>query len=96
MSFYYNTDQIGLFYQQFSNSLYLKKSQKIAYKGSNKIGGKPRVVVMVCTAANFTRLTISLIVKFFLSFSLIPNINPTPLPYHHQNIYWFEKLIIIW
>ena len=43
----YKSDQTGLFYQLFSNTFYVKKFQKKTYKGSNKVGDKNWVNVMV-------------------------------------------------
>jgi DDE superfamily endonuclease/Tc5 transposase DNA-binding domain len=93
----YNADQTGLFYQKLPNKIYVDKDNKKSYAGAKQMKDKTRVTLMVCTAANGSKVPLAVVgaAKKPLCFNLLENGKP-PLAYTSQEKAWFNKRVTLW
>lgn len=93
----YNADQTGLFYQKMPNRLYVEASKKKSYAGTKQMKDKTRVTLMVCTAADGTKVPLAMIGKSKtpVCFTLCENGKP-PMAYMNQQNAWFDQNITLW
>jgi Tc5 transposase DNA-binding domain/DDE superfamily endonuclease len=89
----YNADQTGLFYQKLPNRIYVEKSQKTGFAGAKQMKDKTRITLMVCTAADGSKVPLSIVGKPMKPqcFRLCENETP-PMAYTHQASAWFDKM----
>ena len=59
----YNADQTGLFYQKMPTRIYVSEENKKSYAGTKQMKDKTRVTLMVCTAADGTKVPLAMIGK---------------------------------
>jgi DDE superfamily endonuclease len=93
----YNADQTGLFFQKLPNRIYVNKSIKDDYAGAKQMKDKNRITLMVCTAADGTKVPLSIIgkAKKPVCFRLCENQQP-PMAYRNQVKAWFDKRVTLW
>jgi hypothetical protein len=93
----YNADQTGFFYQKLPNRLYVDKANKRDYAGAKQMKDKNRITVMVCTAANGSKVPLFVVGKYKnpTCFRLCENDKP-PMAYLHQKNAWFDKRVTLW
>jgi DDE superfamily endonuclease/Tc5 transposase DNA-binding domain len=93
----YNADQTGLFYQKLPNRIYVDKTQKKSYAGAKQMKDKTRITLMVCTAADGSKVPLSIVGKPAkpVCFRLCENDKP-PLAYTSQANAWFDKDVTLW
>jgi DDE superfamily endonuclease/Tc5 transposase DNA-binding domain len=93
----YNADQTGLFYQKLPNKIYVDKSSKKKYAGAKQMKDKNRITVMICTAADGSKVPLSIVGKSKnpVCFRICESSNP-PLPYVDQANAWFDQRVTIW
>ena len=90
----YNADQTGLYYQKLPNRMYVSKENRKKIKGAKQMKSKTRVTVMVCTAADGTKVPLSLV-----GYSKTPvcfKLTQPPLAYTHQANAWFDQRVTLW
>jgi DDE superfamily endonuclease/Tc5 transposase DNA-binding domain len=93
----YNADQTGLFYQKLPNRIYVDKSKKTGYAGAKQMKDKTRITLMVCTAADGSKVPLSIVgkPKKPQCFRLCENETP-PMAYMNQISAWFDKHVTLW
>ena len=94
----YNADQTGLFFQKLPNSLYVHKDNKKKYTGTKKMKDKARITLMVCTAADGSKLPLALVgkPKKPRCFNLLSNPSSPPIAYTSQRNAWFDRKVTTW
>lgn len=95
----YNADQTGLFYNKMPNRIYVTKADRKNFAGVKQMKAKDRLTVMVCTAADGSKVPLSIIgkpkVPECFRYSLDDPSKP-PLAYKDQANAWFDRDITIW
>ena len=93
----YNADQTGLFHNKMPNRLYVNESEQKTTKGVKQMKSKDRVTLMICTAADGTKVPLSIIGKANKPecFRLCEN-DKVPLAYKGQRNAWFDKEVTMW
>lgn len=92
----YNGDQTGLYYQKLPNWMYVDKDAKKTYAGVKQMKDKTRITLMVRTAADGSKVPLSIVNKpKNMCFRMQRGSKP-PLPYMNQNNAWFNRDITIW
>ena len=93
----YNADQTGLFYQKLPNRIYVEKARAKDFKGTKQMKDKSRITLMVGTAADGSKIPMSIVgkPKKPTCFSLCENEKP-PLAYTNQKCAWFDADITMW
>jgi DDE superfamily endonuclease/Tc5 transposase DNA-binding domain len=93
----YNADQTGLFYQKLPNRIYIDKANKKDYAGAKQMKDKTRITLMVCTAADGSKVPLSVVgrSKNPVCFRACEN-NKPPLPYTDQVNAWFDQNVTLW
>ena len=59
----YNGDQTGLYYQKLPNRMYVDKDTKHTHAGVKQMKDKTRVTLMVCTAADGSKVPLAVVGK---------------------------------
>jgi DDE superfamily endonuclease len=90
----YNPDEFGLFYQKLPNRMYVDSRQRKTVAGCKQMKDKSRITVMLCTAADESKVPLAVVgkAKKPSCFSL----GDPPLPYHHQANAWFDRDVKLW
>lgn len=93
----YNADQTGLFYQKLPNRIYVEKARVKDFKGTKQMKDKNRITLMVGTAADGSKIPMSIVgkPKNPACFSMCENGKP-PLAYTNQKCGWFDADITMW
>ena len=93
----YNGDQTGLYYQKLPNRMYVDKDTKSTYAGVKQMKDKTRITLMVCTAADGSKVPLSVVGKPKKPecFRLLRG-GKTPVPYTNQSNAWFNQEVTIW
>ena len=78
----YNGDQTGLYYQKLPNRIYMDKDTKHTHAGVKQMKDKTRVTLMLCTAADGSKVPLAVVGKSKkpMCFREVRNGMP-PIPY---------------
>jgi hypothetical protein len=95
----YNGDQSGLYYNKLPNRIYVTKAERSSYAGVKQMKSKDRVTIMVCIAADGSKIPLSIIGKSKTPECFrheLDNPSEPPMAYKDQSNAWFDREITIW
>jgi hypothetical protein len=94
----YNADQTGLFYQKLPNHIYVDKQKKRDYFGAKEMKDKNRLTVMIASAADGSKVPLSIVgkPKNPKCFELCENPKKPPIAYFNQDNAYFTREVTAW
>ena len=90
----YNADQTGLFYNKLPNKVFVSMENAKDFRGCKAMRSKDRVTIMLCTAADGSKVPLSIVGK-----SKNPHcfrLGSPPIKYTQQNKSWFTSKVMVW
>lgn len=90
----YNADQTGVYYQKFPNRLYVEYAKKKDYAGVKQMKDKNRETLMVCTAADGTKVPFMIVEKAKRPACF--GYEEPPMHYTNHVNAWFDIMITEW
>ena len=90
----YNADQTGLFYNKLPNKVFVSMENAKDFHGCKAMRSKDRVTIMLCTAADGSKVPLSIVGK-----SKNPHcfkLGRSPIKYTQQNKSWFTSKVMVW
>ena len=92
----YNGDQTGLFFNKLPNRVFVKKENASSVRGCKLMRSKDRVTIMVCTAADGSKVPLCLVGKSQHPHCFRLRPGGCPIPYTHQKKAWFTINVTVW
>ena len=92
----YNGDQTGLFINKLPSRVFVKKENASSVRGCKSMRSKDRVTVMVCTAADGSKVPLCLVGKSQNPHCFRLRPGGCPIPYTHQKKAWFTIKVTVW
>ena len=92
----YNGDQTGLFFNKLPTRVFVKKENASSVRGCKSMRSKDRVTIMVCTAADGSKVPLCLVGKSQHPHCFRLRPGGCPIPYTHQKKAWFTIKVTVW